>query len=415
MAEKKKILYIVEAMGGGVFTYIVDLANELVNKYDMYIAYAVRKQTPKNYKDYFDKRIHLIEVKNFGRAINPTKDIAAFFEVKKIAAGVKPDVIHLHSSKAGAIGRVAFDGKIPMFYTPHGYSFLMENCNPTKRRVFKLIESVCAKRNCTTISCSVGEHQETLKLTKNAAYVNNGINMKELQEIVNQTEKVAHPFTVFTLGRICYQKNPTLFNTIAELLPDVRFVWIGDGELREELKSKNIEISGWVDRTTAIKYAVNADVFLLPSRWEGLPISLLGAISYFATKVIDEFNPITFLLGHGEDAAANVMLETSIVFKNFSTTDNQYLLIFYNYGLIALIVILSGAVKCIVRFIRTYRSNGNTVNCLLFICISQAICSFFYELTENKSCAFLVMCSIGMLLSINVERADKKCEESVCE
>ena len=124
MAEKKKILYIVEAMGGGVFTYIVDLANELVNKYDMYIAYAVRKQTPKNYKDYFDKRIHLIEVKNFGRAINPTKDIAAFFEVKKIAAEVKPDVIHLHSSKAGAIGRVAFDGKIPMFYTPHSIRLL---------------------------------------------------------------------------------------------------------------------------------------------------------------------------------------------------------------------------------------------------------------------------------------------------
>lgn len=35
MAEKKKILYIVEAMGGGVFTYIVDLANELVNSYSL--------------------------------------------------------------------------------------------------------------------------------------------------------------------------------------------------------------------------------------------------------------------------------------------------------------------------------------------------------------------------------------------
>lgn len=189
MAEKKKILYIVEAMGGGVFTYIVDLANELVNKYDMYIAYAVRKQTPKNYKDYFNKRVHLIEVKNFGRAINPTKDIAAFFEVKKIAAEVRPDVIHLHSSKAGAIGRIAFDGKVPMFYTPHGYSFLMENCKPMKRRMFKLIESVCAKRNCTTISCSMGEHQETLKLTKHAAYVNNGINMAELQEIIDRTKR----------------------------------------------------------------------------------------------------------------------------------------------------------------------------------------------------------------------------------
>lgn len=203
MAEKKKILYIVEAMGGGVFTYIVDLANELVNSYDMYIAYAVRKQTPENYKDYFDKRIHLIEVKNFGRAIDPAKDIAAFFEVKKIVAEIKPDVIHLHSSKAGAIGRVAFNGKIPMFYTPHGYSFLMENYKPMKRR---------------------------------------------------------------------------MFNQIAESLPDVKFVWIGDGELREQLTSKNIEITGWADRSTAIRYAVNADVFLLPSRWEGLPISLLESM-----------------------------------------------------------------------------------------------------------------------------------------
>ena len=267
MAEKKKILYIVEAMGGGIFTYIVDLANELADSYDMYIAYAVRKQTPENYKDYFDKRIHLIEVKSFGRAIDPVKDIAAFFEVKKIAAEIKPDIIHLHSSKAGAIGRMAFNGKIPM-----------ENYKPMKRRMFKLIESVCAKRNCTTISCSVGEHQESLKLTKRATYVNNGINMAELQEIIDKTEEVEHPFTVYTLGRICYQKNPTLFNEIAEALPDVKFVWIGDGELREQLASKNIEITGWADRNTAIRYAVNADVFLLPSRWEGLPISLLESM-----------------------------------------------------------------------------------------------------------------------------------------
>ena len=287
MAEKKKILYIVEAMGGGVFTYIVDLANELVNSYDMYIAYAVRKQTPQNYKDYFDKRIHLIEVKNFGRAIDASKDLKAFFEIRKIADEVKPDIIHLHSSKAGALGRFAFNGnKIPMFYTPHGYSFLMEDCKPMKRVIYRMVESVCAKRNCTTISCSVGEHQETLKLTKRAAYVNNGINMAELQDIMDKTEKVEHPFTVFTLGRICYQKNPTLFNEIAEKLPDIRFVWIGDGELREELKSNNIEITGWADRATAIRYAVNADVFLLPSKWEGLPISLLEAMYMKKTCVV---------------------------------------------------------------------------------------------------------------------------------
>lgn len=278
MAGKKKILYIVEAMGGGVFTYIVELSNELVNVCDMYIAYAVRKQTPKNYRDYFDKRIHLIEVKDFVRAINLVKDISALFEIRKIAADVRPDIIHLHSSKAGAIGRMAFNGEIPMFYTPHGYSFLMENYKPMKRMMFKTIEWICAKRKCTTISCSKGEHQETLKLTKHAMYVNNGINITELQKLMDKTEKVQHPFTIYTLGRICYQKNPTMFNEIAKVLPDIKFVWIGDGELRGELTSKNIEITGWGDRASAIEYALNADVFLLTSRWEGLPMSLLESM-----------------------------------------------------------------------------------------------------------------------------------------
>lgn len=276
--DKKRLLYIVEALGGGIFTYIVNMANELVDFYDVYIAYAVRNQTPENYKDYFDSRIHLIKVRNFEREINPRKDLAAVFEIKKISSEVKPDIIHLHSSKAGVIGRIAFSGKIPMFYTPHGYSFLMDNHNPLKRKIFKLIEFLCAKKSCTTISCSLGEHQETLKLTCHAAYVNNGINMAELQNIIDRSEKSDHPFTVYTLGRICYQKNPVLFNKIAESLPDVRFVWIGDGELRDSLISKNIEVTGWVSRSIANKYAVNADVFLLPSRWEGLPISLLESM-----------------------------------------------------------------------------------------------------------------------------------------
>lgn len=279
MANRKKILFVVEAMGGGVFTYIVDLANELVKTYDMYIAYAVRPQTPENYKAYFDERIHLIEVRSFTRSINPLKDLKAIREVKRIAKEVKPDIIHLHSSKAGVIGRIAFNGRdVPLFYTPHGYSFLMENYKPMKRRMFLAIEALMARRNCTTISCSPGEHRETLKLTKRAAFVNNGINTKALDKMLERVEKVDHPFTVFTLGRICYQKNPRLFNQIAEAMPEARFLWIGEGELRDELKSGNIEITGWVDRKTALQRSMNADVFLLTSLWEGLPISLLESM-----------------------------------------------------------------------------------------------------------------------------------------
>ena len=277
--DNKKLLFIVEAMGGGVFTYIVDLANELCKTYDIYIAYATRPQTPENYREYFNNNIRLIEVRNFTRSINPMKDIAAISEVKRIAKEIQPDIIHLHSSKAGVVGRIAFNGKnVPLFYTPHGYSFLMENYKPAKRAMFKTIESLMAKRNCTTISCSPGEHQETLKLTSRAVYVNNGINIANLEKMLSSAAKVEHTFTVFTLGRICYQKNPALFNSIAEVMPDVHFLWIGDGELRGELKASNIEITGWVDREEALRRSYNADVFVLTSLWEGLPISLLESM-----------------------------------------------------------------------------------------------------------------------------------------
>lgn len=281
--EKKKILFVVEAMGG-VFTYIVDLANELVNKFDMYIAYGIRKQTPVDYKNYFDKRVHLIKVNSFERSINPMKDLRVFFEVHCIADEIKPDIIHLHSSKAGAIGRVAFDKykvngeNVPVFYTPHGYSFLMKNHGPVKRTVYRLIEKACGKLNCTTISCSAGEHQESLKLNKRAVFVDNGINVEKLEQVLGRIQIEEHPLTVFTLGRICYQKNPKMFNEVAQALPEVRFLWIGDGELRDELRSKNIEITGWADRKKALTKALSADIFVLTSLWEGLPISLLEAM-----------------------------------------------------------------------------------------------------------------------------------------
>lgn len=281
LGDKKKILHIVEAMGGGVFTYIVDLANQLCDEYEVNIAYAVRLQTPVDYRGYFDKRIKLIEVKNFTRSIDPIKDVKAFFEIMRIAKEINPDIIHLHSSKAGTLGRWAFNGKkVSMFYTPHGYSFLMKNCGIVKRTIYKVIELISGKRCCTTIACSEGEYNESLKLAKHATYINNGINVIKLQELVDRfcIKRVPYQFTVFTLGRICYQKNPELFNAVAEKVPNVRFLWIGDGELRDKLTSSNIEITGWVDREKALAYSMEADIFILPSLWEGLPISLLEAM-----------------------------------------------------------------------------------------------------------------------------------------
>ena len=67
---------------------------------DVVIAYSVRKQTPKNFEEYFEENIRLIRVENFTRNLNPLKDIKAILEVKKILKQEKPDFLHMHSSKA---------------------------------------------------------------------------------------------------------------------------------------------------------------------------------------------------------------------------------------------------------------------------------------------------------------------------
>lgn len=139
---KKKILMVCEAFGGGVFTYVSQLCNDMVDTFDVYLAYSLRPQTPKNYKDFLDQRVHLIEMKNVGvkGLTNLKSDIAAIRELRQIEKDVQPDVIHLHSSVAGGLGRIAYNGKNnTVVYTPHGYAHIL--MGPGKKsKIYKFAE-----------------------------------------------------------------------------------------------------------------------------------------------------------------------------------------------------------------------------------------------------------------------------------
>ena len=63
---KKKILMVCEAFGGGVFTYVSQLCNDMVDDFDIYLAYSLRPQTPENYKDFLNQKVHLIKMKHVG-------------------------------------------------------------------------------------------------------------------------------------------------------------------------------------------------------------------------------------------------------------------------------------------------------------------------------------------------------------
>lgn len=280
---KKKVLEIVESFGGGVYTMINDLCNGLSEDFDIVIAYGKRDETPINFNENFNKNIRFIEVKNFTRKINFEKDFKALKEIKKIIHDEKPNIIHLHSSKAGVLGRLAASGKkYRMLYNPHGFSFLKQDDSKLKRFCYKTIEKMMSIINhkCIIVGCSQGEYEEAKKISKNSVCINNGINIEKLEKEIKNLPEHEIDFNnlkICTIGRIGYQKNPKCFNEIAQRFSSNKFTWIGNGELRNKLTSPNITVTGWKNKKEVLEELNNNDIFILTSLWEGLPISLLEA------------------------------------------------------------------------------------------------------------------------------------------
>ncbi len=314
----KKILMVCESFGGGVFVYVSQLCNDMCDTFDIYLAYAVRLQTPQNYKEALDKRVHLIEVKNFGHLKNPLADIRLVKELRQIECAVRPDVIHLHSSIAGGIGRIAFKGKYnAIVYTPHGYSFmLMGRKGSPKMWMYKQMEKVLGKRNCITLTCCESEDNVARTVSRRTAYVETGVNVEDLSASLDGIQPIRNErFTVYTLGRVCVQKQPELFNRIAELVPEARFVWIGSGELVDKLTAPNIEVTGWKPRKEALAIGKGADIYVLCSLGEAIAMSLIENMfmkklclvsNVMGNKSIIKDGVNGFLCDKAEDYAARI-------------------------------------------------------------------------------------------------------------
>lgn len=273
------ILHITEVFSGGVLPMIANICNGLADEYHIIVAYGIRPDTPDNIRRYFDERIKLIPVPVFKRKISIKNDIIAMYVINRIVKRFHPNIIHMHSTKAGLLGRMSllfYKGK--KFYTPHGYSFLKKDDTKFERTVYKIIEYLLAHTRCITVACGRSELKYAQQLNKNSICINNGIDTMWLDSILHKVELKQHRFTVYTAGRIGPQKNPRLFNSIAECCPDIQFVWIGDGEEAGYLTSSNITVTGLVDREVLFKMAVNYDCYLSCALWEGLPVALLEAM-----------------------------------------------------------------------------------------------------------------------------------------
>ncbi|RZJ51370.1 MAG: glycosyltransferase family 1 protein [Flavobacterium sp.] len=293
-----KVVHIIEALGGGVYTYFRDLStffgDEEQNKgVDTTIIYSGNRKeiNPENIKKDFSDGVNLIEI-NMVREFSPIQDLKSTFRLYQELKKINPDVIHLHSSKAGVLGRIAhffLFRKKKLFYTPHGYAFLRTDISSFKKKLYYHIEKRIQQFfGGTTIACGDTEY-EIAKKIGDSKLVRNGIDIPEIQKHLQPHQNIK--LTIGIVGRISFQKNPDLFNQIALRFPDFDFVWIGDGDLKSVLTAKNIKATGWLlDRAEVLKELNAKDIYLQTSIWEGLPIAVLEAMALqkpvIATRII---------------------------------------------------------------------------------------------------------------------------------
>ena len=280
---KEKIVHIAEAFGGGVLSMLTHLANHAAaTGVDVTVLHSIRPETPTDFSTLFLPDVKLTYV-DMAREVSIKQDLRSLRSLVRNLRDCKPTAIHLHSSKAGVLGRVAARIAAPdarVLYSPHGLSFLRRDVSRMKQYAYLNFERIAAHIGGTIVACSGSELAEIREKVraKSAVLVENGVNAAEIPPRRTRDD---HKVVIGMSGRASFQKNHEAFVRLADALhgADVEFLWIGGdaAEIPDPVQRRAVVCSGWVTRARALALTSELDIYVQTSRWEGMPVALIEA------------------------------------------------------------------------------------------------------------------------------------------
>ncbi|MDR1909996.1 MAG: glycosyltransferase [Spirochaetaceae bacterium] len=271
------IVHVLEPFATGVTSAIAALTEQL-SGLEHVVVHGARTgaDTQEAVRRRFPPGVRFIPWIQVVREISPSKDVRALGELMGILGAFRDTetVVHLHSSKAGFLGRLACAllRIRPVVYTPHGASFIRTDIGPLKRGLFRLLERVGGRFGGVVAGCGPSEAALYSALGKPALCIPNGVALRAPAGLKRERR------ASFT-GLASAQKDPAFFNRVALALPDHSFCWIGDGPLRGKLSAPNITVTGWTGREAVAEELERSEVFLSTAAWEGLPYGVLEAMN----------------------------------------------------------------------------------------------------------------------------------------
>ena len=250
------------------------------------------------------KGVKPVIIPELGREIGFKNDLVAFYKLYKLIKSEKPDIVHTHTAKAGTLGRIAaWLADVPVIlHTFHGH-VLAGYFGKLKTLVFILIEKILARISTRIITLSNELKKELIEIgiarEKKIEVIPLGLELRPFMEggffgeFKKELELSEDTVLIGIVGRLVPIKGHKYFLEAAKIInqgsgvrgQELRFVIIGDGELRKELEdyTKKLGIANDVVftgfRRDLPKIYSDLDIVVLSSINEGTPVSIIEAMA----------------------------------------------------------------------------------------------------------------------------------------
>ncbi len=224
-------------------------------------------------------------------------DISVWKKVKKFMEDQRIDIVHVHGTRANT--NVLWAARrlgLPVVYTIHGWSF-HDGLHPLAKRLRIAAEKFITRKTQVNICVSESNRQTGIKALKgfSGIVVRNGINLQKFNPNAQYPDLRAeygipeNKLLVCFIARMTYQKDPVGmikgFAAALQQAPQLHLLMIGDGELMTDVVNaataagieKQVTFAGFRQDIPAVLHA--ADIYCLPSLWEGFPIGVLEAMA----------------------------------------------------------------------------------------------------------------------------------------
>lgn len=341
--NKIKIMHIVQSPGGVARYLSMYLKYSDKNRFEHILICSLDYKMEK-----MESLVEHIEYLSMGRQISIINDAKGIWAIRKFIKKYMPDVIYAHSSKAGALGRLADVGfKNIVLYNPHGWAFNMNDISAIKKKVYALIEKVLSYKTDMIIAISAWEKESAAKYkiccSDKIHIIPSGVDVclydeKQGRYDLNRSKLniSVDAYVIGMVGRISYGKGPDLFVKAAALIknkiPNAFFVIVGEGEERSSIENllsemglkEDFLITGWV--SNPMEYIQLFDQAMLLTRWEGFGLVLTEYMLAEKPIITTRVGAVPDLMQHGKNG---VMIDVGDIegiaeasYKLY--TDNEY-------------------------------------------------------------------------------------------